>query len=165
MATPSLALLSTGEFRRDRLTNGMVVLTERMAHVRSVALGLWVTVGSRDEREEKAGISHLMEHMLFQGTARRSAEEIAAAIDGVGGALDAFTNRESTCFYAKVLGEHLPLAVDLLADILRHPRLAAADLKKEQQVVLQEIKMVEEDRKSTRLNSSHPSLSRMPSSA
>ena len=127
------------------LPNGLVILTERMPHVRSVAIGLWVKVGSRYERAEYAGVSHFIEHLLFKGTESRSAEDIARAIDSVGGTLDAFTSRENTCFYAKVLGEHLPLAVDLLSDLLLHPRLDAEDVEKERRVVLEEIKMVEDD--------------------
>ncbi len=132
-------------FRKERLPNGMVVLTERIPHVRSVAVGWWVRVGSREEPASRAGISHCIEHMLFKGTARRSAEEIAKAIDAVGGTLDAFTSRESTCFYAKVLGEHLPLAVDLITDLVLHARLDPQDIERERQVILQEIKMVEDD--------------------
>jgi len=116
-----------------------------MPQVRSVSIGLWVRVGSRFERAECAGVSHFIEHLLFKGTESRSAEDIARAIDGVGGALDAFTSRENTCFYAKVLREHLPLAVDLLSDLLLHPRLATDDLERERRVVLEEIKMVEDD--------------------
>lgn len=136
--------LAKSPYRREVLPNGLVVLTERMDHVKSVALGVWVKVGSRDEPPEKAGISHFMEHMLFKGTERRSAEEIAKAIDAVGGTLDAFTSREETCFYAKVLGEHLPLAVELLADILLRSKIDPRDIEREQQVVLQEIKSVED---------------------
>jgi predicted Zn-dependent peptidase len=116
-----------------------------MPHVRSVAIGLWVRVGSRHERAACAGVSHFIEHLLFKGTESRSAEEIARTIDSVGGTLDAFTSRENTCFYAKVLGEHLPLAVDLLSDLLLHPRLDPDDVEKERRVVLEEIKMVEDD--------------------
>jgi predicted Zn-dependent peptidase len=132
-------------FRKERLPNDMVVLTERIPHVKSVAVGWWVRVGSREEPAPRAGISHFIEHMLFKGTARRSAEEIAKAIDAVGGTLDAFTSRESTCFYAKVLGEHLPLAVDLITDLVLHARLNPEDIERERQVILQEIKMVEDD--------------------
>jgi predicted Zn-dependent peptidase len=116
-----------------------------MPQVRSVAIGLWVRVGSRHERAACAGVSHFIEHLLFKGTQSRSAEEIARTIDSVGGTLDAFTSRENTCFYAKVLGEHLPLAVDLLSDLLLHPRLDPGDVEKERRVVLEEIKMVEDD--------------------
>jgi len=131
-------------YNRQVLPNGMVVLTERMPAVKSASIGVWVKVGSRDESPEVAGVSHFIEHMLFKGTERRSAQEIARAIDAVGGTLDAFTSRESTCFYAKVLGEHLPLAVDILADTFLNSRLARDDIDRERQVVLQEIKMVED---------------------
>ncbi len=123
----------------------MVVLTEQMPQVRSVSIGLWVKVGSRYERGDRAGISHFIEHLLFKGTESRSAEEIAQAVDSVGGTLDAFTSRENTCLYAKVLGEDLPLAVDLLSDLLLRPRLDSEDIEKERRVVLEEIKMVEDD--------------------
>ncbi len=122
-----------------------MVLTEQMPQVRSVSIGVWVKVGSRNELAERAGISHFIEHLLFKGTESRSAEEIAQAIDSVGGTLDAFTSRENTCLYAKVLGEDLPLAVELLSDLLLHPRLDPADIEKERRVVLEEIKMVEDD--------------------
>jgi predicted Zn-dependent peptidase len=134
-----------GRFRKEVLENGIVILTERMPQVRSVSIGVWVKIGSRFERAQRAGISHFIEHLLFKGTESRSAEDIARAIDSVGGTLDAFTSRENTCFYAKVLGEHLPLAVDLLSDLLLHPRLDPEDLEKERRVVLEEIKMVEDD--------------------
>jgi predicted Zn-dependent peptidase len=127
------------------LGNSIVVLTERMPQVRSVSIGVWVKVGSRNEPAERAGVSHFIEHLLFKGTESRSAEEIAQAIDSVGGTLDAFTSRENTCLYAKVLGEDLPLAMDLLSDLLLHPRLDPADIEKERRVVLEEIKMVEDD--------------------
>lgn len=126
------------------LDNGLVILTERMPAMRSVSIGVWIQVGSRDEERGQAGISHFIEHMAFKGTEKRSAEEIAAAIDSVGGTLDAFTSREYTCFSSKVLGEHLPLAVDLLADLLLHARLYPSDIEKEREVILQEIKMVED---------------------
>src|SRR5574337_41637 len=131
-------------YNRQVLPNGMVVLSERMPAVKSASIGVWVQVGSRDETPEVAGISHFIEHMLFKGTERRSAQEIARAIDAVGGTLDAFTSRESTCFYAKVLGEHLPLAIDILADTFLHSSLDPKDIERERDVVLQEIKMVED---------------------
>ena len=134
-----------GMYRKEVLDNGLVVLTERMPAVRSVSIGVWIPVGSRQEEERRAGISHFVEHMLFKGTEKRSAEEIAADIDSVGGILDAFTSREYTCYYAKVLQEHLPLAVDILADIILHSRLDPDDVEKERAVILQEIKMVEDN--------------------
>ena len=131
-------------WQKDRLANGIRVVTEAMPHVRSVAVGIWVETGSRVEPEERNGISHLIEHLVFKGTATRSAAEIASAIDSVGGQMDAFTAKEHTCFYVNVLDEHLGLAVDLVTDILMHPRFAAPDIEKEKAVVLQEIKMVED---------------------
>jgi len=136
--------VTTCLYRRDVLPNGMVVLTEQMPYVKSASIGVWVKVGSRDEAPEVAGVSHFMEHMLFKGTDRRSAEQIAKAIDAVGGTMDAFTSRENTCFFAKVLGEHLPLAVDVLSDAFLHSRLESEDIARERQVILQEIKMVED---------------------
>jgi len=116
-----------------------------MPQVRSVSIGVWVKVGSRNEPAERAGVSHFIEHLLFKGTQGRTAEEIAQAIDSVGGTLDAFTSRENTCLYAKVLGQDVPLAMDLLSDLLLRPRLDPADIEKERRVVLEEIKMVEDD--------------------
>jgi predicted Zn-dependent peptidase len=131
-------------YRKQVLPHGVRVVTEGMPHVRSVAVGVWVETGSRIEPQERSGISHLIEHLVFKGTATRSAEDIARAIDSVGGQMDAFTSKEHTCFYVSVLDEHLPLAVDLVADILMHPLFAAADIEKEKAVVFQEIKMVED---------------------
>ena len=115
-----------------------------MPHVRSVAVGVWVETGSRHEPEPRGGVSHLIEHLVFKGTATRSAEDIARTMDSVGGQMDAFTTKEHTCFYVQVLDEHLPLAVDLLTDILLHPLFNAEELEREKSVVLQEIKMVED---------------------
>jgi predicted Zn-dependent peptidase len=129
---------------KDLLPNGIRVVTEAMPHVRSVAVGIWVETGSRVEPESRSGISHLIEHLVFKGTATRSAEAIASAIDSVGGHMDAFTAKEHTCFYVSVLDDHLALAVDLVTDILMQPLFAASDIEKEKAVVLQEIKMVED---------------------
>lgn len=131
-------------YAKSVLPNGIRVVSERMPHVRSVAVGVWVETGSRHEPEDHGGISHLIEHLVFKGTATRSAEEIARTMDSVGGQMDAFTTKEHTCFYVQVLDEHLPLAVDLLADILLHPAFDAEELEREKSVVLQEIKMVED---------------------
>ena len=130
--------------RKTLLPNGVRIVTEAIPHVRSVAVGIWVETGSRVERESRGGISHLIEHLVFKGTATRSAEAIAAAIDSVGGQMDAFTAKEHTCFYVTVLDEHLGLGVDLLIDILRNPLFAAADIEREKAVVSQEIRMVED---------------------
>jgi predicted Zn-dependent peptidase len=134
----------TEAYRKSALPNGIRVITERMPHVRSVAVGVWVETGSRHEIVGRAGVSHLIEHLVFKGTANRTAEEIARTMDSVGGQMDAFTTKEHTCFYVQVLDEHLPLAVDLLTDILLHPLFNADELEREKSVVLQEIKMVED---------------------
>jgi predicted Zn-dependent peptidase len=134
----------TETYRKSVLPNGIRILTERMPHVRSVAVGVWVETGSRHEPEPRGGVSHLIEHLVFKGTATRSAETIARTMDSVGGQMDAFTTKENTCFYVQVLDEHLPLAVDLLTDILLHPLFDAEELEREKSVVLQEIRMVED---------------------
>ena len=132
------------DYRRSVLPNGIRVVTERMPHVRSVAVGIWVETGSRHEPEARGGMSHLIEHLVFKGTASRSAADIARIMDSVGGHTEAFTTKEHTCFYAQVLDEHLPLAVDLLTDILLHPRFDPDELEREKQVVLEEFKMVDD---------------------
>jgi predicted Zn-dependent peptidase len=131
-------------YRKTVLPGGIRVVTEALAHVRSVAVGIWVETGSRVEPAERGGISHLIEHLVFKGTENRSAEDIARAIDSVGGQLDAFTAKEHTCFYVSVLDEHLELATDLLADVLLRSRFAADDIEREKAVVFQEMKMVED---------------------
>jgi predicted Zn-dependent peptidase len=123
------------------LPNGLVVITENMPHVRSVSIGVWVRNGSRREAVEENGLAHFIEHMVFKGTERRSAEAIAREMDSVGGMLDAFTSKEQICFNAKVLDEHLPIAFDVIADLILRPNFDSEDLKKEQQVILEEIKM------------------------
>ena len=133
-----------GEYRKTILPNGIRLVTERIPHVRSVAVGVWVDTGSRHEPGDRGGISHFIEHLVFKGTESRSAEDIARAVDSVGGQMDAFTTKEHTCFYVTVLDEHLPLAADLLADILLHPRFDAGDIEREKTVVLQEFGMVED---------------------
>src|SRR5215210_5781709 len=120
------------------------MLTERMNSVRSVSVGVWLTRGSRHETSDRGGIAHFVEHMLFKGTATRSAEDIAQAIDSIGGQLDAFTAKEYASYYIKVLDEHLPLAIDILSDIVRNPAFAPDDIEREKKVVLEEIKMVED---------------------
>jgi predicted Zn-dependent peptidase len=134
----------TDQHSKSVLGNGIRVLTEPMPHVRSVAVGVWVETGSRHEPEERGGMSHLIEHLVFKGTTTRTAEVIARTMDSVGGQMDAFTTKEHTCFYVQVLDEHLPLAVDLLTDILLRSRFDAEELEREKSVVMQEIKMVED---------------------
>jgi predicted Zn-dependent peptidase len=139
---PATAL--DGEYRKTTLPNGIRLVTEWIPHVRSIAVGVWVDTGSRHEPADRGGISHFIEHLVFKGTESRSAEDIARAVDSVGGQMDAFTTKEHTCFYVTVLDEHLPLAADLLADILLHPRFDAGDIEREKGVVLQEFGMVED---------------------
>jgi predicted Zn-dependent peptidase len=130
--------------RTSTLPSGLLVLTESMSHVRSATIGVWCDVGSACEPAPRRGISHLLEHMVFKGTPRRTSRRIAEEMDAVGGDLNAMTDKESTCFYAHVVDRHLPRAVDVLADILQHALFAADDLTREQQVVLEEIKMYDD---------------------
>jgi predicted Zn-dependent peptidase len=129
---------------REVLGNGLRLITETMPHVRSVTIGVWLMRGSRHESEERGGIAHFVEHMLFKGTDTRSAEDIAQAIDSIGGQLDAFTAKEYASYYIKVLDEHLPLAVELLSDIVLRPAFTAEEVEREKKVILEEIKMVED---------------------
>ncbi len=129
---------------RDVLDNGLRILTERMSQVRSISIGVWLTRGSRHESGERGGIAHFVEHMLFKGTRSRSAEDIAQAIDSIGGQLDAFTAKEYASYYIKVLDEHVPLALDILSDIVLNPAFVPDDIEREKKVVLEEIKMVED---------------------
>jgi len=129
---------------REVLDTGLRLITETMPHVRSVSLGVWLTRGSRHESVDRSGIAHFVEHMLFKGTATRSAEDIAQQIDSIGGQLDAFTAKEYASYYIKVLDEHLPLAIDILSDIVRNPAFTPDDIEREKKVVLEEIKMVED---------------------
>jgi predicted Zn-dependent peptidase len=130
--------------RKERLDNGLTLITETMPHVRSISLGVWLRKGSRHEPAALNGASHFLEHLVFKGTEDRTAREIALIMDSVGGQMDAFTSKEYTCFYAKVLDEHLPTAVDVLADLVRRPRFDPAELERERQVVVEEIRMVED---------------------
>src|SRR4029450_49206 len=114
-----------------------------MTQVRSISIGVWLTRGSRHETAERGGIAHFVEHMLFKGTSSRSAEDIAQAIDSIGGQMDAFTAKEYASYYIKVLDEHLPLALEVLADIVMNPAFNPVDIEREKKVVLEEIKMVE----------------------
>ncbi|SHE43130.1 Predicted Zn-dependent peptidase [Desulforamulus putei DSM 12395] len=131
-------------YQKEVLPNGVRILTQQVSHVRSVALGIWVDVGSRDESDANAGISHYIEHMLFKGTKHRTAKQIAEELDAVGGQLNAFTTKEYTCYYAKVLDEHFDLAVDILTDMLFHSNISEQDVEREKNVILEEIKMYED---------------------
>ena len=123
--------------RATRLPNGVRVLSEELADLPSVTVGIWVENGSRYEAPEQAGISHFLEHLFFKGTERRTAANIAEEIDAVGGVLNAFTGKEYTCYYGKVLPHHLPLALDVLADIFTNSRFAAEEIERERSVIVQ----------------------------
>jgi predicted Zn-dependent peptidase len=133
------------DIRTTTLPNGLLVLTERMSHLRSVSMGCWIDCGSRDETLAANGISHFIEHMVFKGTTTRSASQFAREVDAIGGNLDAFTGKETICFNIKVLDENVPAALDLLTDLVLHPTFAPDDIAKEQGVILEEIKMDEDD--------------------
>lgn len=126
------------------LPNGLRVVGERLPHLRSVSAGVWIRVGSMMEAPEENGLSHFMEHMVFKGTLSRTARQIAEEMDAVGGQLNAFTSKDCTCFYAKVIDEDLPLAVDILSDLTLHATLDEGELQKERSVILEEIAMVED---------------------
>lgn len=126
------------------LPNGLRVLCEQLPHLRSVSMGVWVKAGSILEREHENGLSHLIEHMAFKGTGRRSARQIAQEMDAVGGYLNAATSKLCTCYYAKVIDENLPLAADILSDIVRFPAIDPKELDKERNVVLEEISMTDD---------------------
>lgn len=127
------------------MDNGLTLLTERIDTVRSASIGIWVKLGSRDEIAPLNGVTHFLEHMLFKGTSTRSTRDIAVTIDAMGGQLDAFTSRESACYYAKVLDDNLPAAFALLADLVQNPRLDPTELERERGVVLEEISSAEDD--------------------
>lgn len=130
--------------KRTTLENGLPVVCEQIPYVRSVSIGFWVACGSRNENQREQGSSHLIEHMAFKGTKNRSAREIAESIDAVGGHLNAFTTKEYTCFYVKILDRHFRLGLDLLADLVINPLFSPEDLEKEKNVVLEEVKMYED---------------------
>ncbi|HWG99016.1 MAG TPA: pitrilysin family protein [Pilimelia sp.] len=134
-----------GTVRRTVLPTGVRVLTESIPTMRSVSFGIWVAVGSRDETAELSGVSHFLEHLLFKGTRRRSALDISAQIEAVGGETNAFTTKEYTCYYARVLDEDLPLAVDVMCDLVADSVLAQADVETERGVILEEIAMHDDE--------------------
>ena len=131
--------------RKTILPNGLLVLTESMPHLRSVSMGAWIGTGSRDEAPEVNGISHFVEHMVFKGTTMRTAQQIAREVDTIGGNLDAFTGKEMVCFNIKVLDENVAPALDVLADLVLHPTFTPDELTREQGVILEEIKMDEDN--------------------
>jgi predicted Zn-dependent peptidase len=132
-------------YRKLILDNGVRLVTEQIATLKSVTVGMWVNAGSRDESPAQAGYSHFIEHMFFKGTATRSATDISREIDALGGEMNAFTTRETTTFYVKVLDQHLPQALDLLSDLFHRSRFGPKEIEKEKQVVLEEIRMVQDD--------------------
>lgn len=131
-------------YQYKTLSNGIRVVAEKIDYLKSISIGIWIGSGSRFEKRDENGISHFIEHMLFKGTENRSAQRIAREIDSVGGQLDAFTTREYTCFYAKVLNTHIPLALDILSDMLFHPLMDEDDTTLERQVIGEEIRMYED---------------------
>src|SRR4026208_1704498 len=132
------------EIKESRLDNGLVVLTDRMAGVRSATLGFFYRTGARNEPEELAGITHFIEHCVFKGTAKRSALEIAIEQDRLGGNLEAFTTHEETAFAIKVIDDQLEAAFDLLSDMLNDPTFDDRELESEQRVIIEEMKMTED---------------------
>src|SRR6201997_5812032 len=131
--------------RRTTLPNGLQILTEKMDHIRSVAMGVWVRSGSRHELAQVNGISHFVEHMVFKGTKSRSAQMLAREVDAIGGNLDAFTGKETICFNIKVLDEHIPTALDVLSDLVLNPVFNNDEIMRERGVILEEIKMDEDN--------------------
>ncbi len=144
-ATPAATPSPARNIRRTVLPNGLLVLTESIPHVRSVAMGVWVGTGSRDESIALNGISHFVEHMVFKGTNSRSARQFAREADSIGGNFDAFTSKENICFNIKVLDSNVASALDLLSDLVLHPTFNPDDISREQGVILEEIKMDEDN--------------------
>ncbi len=132
-------------YRKLVLDNGVRVVTERMPTLKSVTVGVWVNAGSRDEQSSQAGYSHFIEHMLFKGTSKRSSADISREIDALGGEMNAFTSRETTTYYVKVLDQQLQRALELLSDLFLHSRFAPREIEKEKQVILEEVRMVRDD--------------------
>ncbi|MDX1547175.1 MAG: pitrilysin family protein [Rhodothermales bacterium] len=132
-------------FEKTTLDNGVRVISEAIPSVRSVSVGVWIGAGSRDEGEQEAGISHFIEHMVFKGTVRRRMHHIARRLEAVGGYLNAFTSKEYTCFYARALDEHLGRAIDTVCDLVFEPNFPEKELEKEKEVVLEEMKMYEDN--------------------
>lgn len=132
-------------YKKTILPGGIRIVTEEISHVRSVAFGVWLNVGSRDETPANNGLSHFVEHMVFKGTKRYRASQIAQSLESVGGFLNAFTSKEHTCFYARVLDQHLERAIDVLSDLVQYPLFDSKELEKEKQVVLDELRNIEDD--------------------
>ncbi|MBI2264828.1 MAG: insulinase family protein [Armatimonadetes bacterium] len=131
-------------YMKDVLPNGVCIITEAIPYLNSATIGIWVNAGTKSETGENNGISHFIEHLMFKGTKNRSAKDIAEIMDGVGGHLNAFTEKEQTCYYAKVMHKHVPLAMDVLCDMLLNSAFPQDEIEKEQGVVIEEIKMYED---------------------
>lgn len=148
-SSPKTPVRHTGKlqstYKKTVLPSGLRVVSEEIPHVRSVSVGIWLNSGSRDEHKATNGISHFIEHMVFKGTTHRSVREIAQSIESVGGYLNAFTSKEHTCYYARVLDEYTELAIDVLSDLIQHPTFPEKDLEKEKGVVIEELKNAEDD--------------------
>ena len=144
-ASAAVAASPARNIRKTLLPNGLTILTEAMQHMRSVSMGVWIGTGARDEQPAENGLSHFVEHMVFKGTTTRSAKDIARETDSIGGNLDAFTGKETVCFNIKVLDTNVPAALDILADLVLNPTFAPDDVEREQSVVLEEIKMDEDN--------------------
>ena len=143
--SPSFTHKTEATYKKTILPNGVRIVTEEIPHVRSLSLGFWIETGSRDEFPANNGISHFIEHMVFKGTKKRNVKEIAQSIESVGGYLNAFTSKEHTCYYARVLDEHLELATDVLSDMVFQPTFPEKELEKERNVILEELKQAEDD--------------------
>jgi predicted Zn-dependent peptidase len=137
--------IEESSYRKSVLPNGIRVVSEEIPYVRSISIGVWINVGSRDEHTQKNGISHFLEHMVFKGTERYSARQIATSLEGIGGYLNAFTTKEHTCYYARILDDHLPKALDVISDLVRYPRFDSREMEKEKKVILEELKNNEDD--------------------
>ena len=143
--SPAITQKAEATYHKTILPNGVRIVTEEIPHVRSLSLGFWIETGSRDEFTANNGISHFIEHMVFKGTKKRSIKEIAQSIESVGGYLNAFTSKEHTCYYARVLDEHLELATDVLSDMVFQPTFPEKEFEKERNVILEELKQAEDD--------------------
>lgn len=133
------------QYQKTVLPNGIRVVTEEIPYVRSVSVGAWIDAGSRDEDESTNGISHFLEHMVFKGTRRFTAQQIAQSLESVGGYLNAFTTKEQTCFYARILDANLPNAIDVISDLVQYPVFDGKEMEKEKRVILEELKNIEDD--------------------
>ncbi|MFR3071507.1 MAG: M16 family metallopeptidase [Paeniclostridium sp.] len=131
-------------YKIHKLENGLTIVGEEIPYLKSITLGVWVNAGSRIESEKLSGVSHFIEHMLFKGTKNRTSKEIASTIDNLGGQINAFTSKECTCYYVKLLDEHINIGLDILSDMFLNPLFDKEDIEKERQVILEELKMYED---------------------